>query len=405
MIGDPARARVEPGLSGRALFTLWLTVCLDMVGFGIILPVLPFHAERFGATPAAIAYLAAAFSLAQLVAAPLLGRLGDRVGRRPVLLLSIAGSCASMLLLAVANDLAWLFVARLCAGACGAKVPTAQAYVADRCAPERRAKALGRVGSAIGVGFVLGPAIGALLTTPSWPALPFVAAAGLSVCNWVLAFVWLPEARNARARPTPRGPRATLRRSPVLALIGLNLGLFVAFAGMESTFALLLEARLGWGASEVGLLFTLIGVTIVLSQGVVVGRVVARLGERGTLRVGLVVLSLGLAGLGAASHAPSLIVAACAVALGNGLVSPSLSALISQGTEPSRQGATLGLASAAASLGRVLGPVGAGSAFELLGPGSPALLGAGVTLVMLACTGARLRGQDQATASSPRSGS
>jgi MFS transporter, DHA1 family, tetracycline resistance protein len=380
----------ESGLSRRALITLWLTICLDMVGFGIILPVLPFHAERFGATPTTIAYLAAAFSLAQLVAAPLLGQLGDRIGRRPVLLISIAGSCASMLLLALADDLAWLFVARLFAGACGAKVSTAQAYVADHSAPDQRARALGRVGSAIGVGFVLGPAIGGLLTMPSWPALPFVVAAGLSVGNWVFAFAWLPEARDARPQvgSMKPAPRVSLRRSAVLALVVLNLGFFLAFAGMESTFALLLEARLGWGAWEVGLVFTLIGVTIVLSQGLLVERAVAWIGERRTLRVGLVVLTLGLAGLGAASHALSLTVAACAVALGNGLISPTLSALISQSSAPDRQGANLGLASSAASLGRVLGPAGAGAAFEWLGPGSPALLGAGLTLMLVGFTSA-----------------
>lgn len=372
------------GLSGRALLTLWLTICLDMIGFGIILPVLPFHAERHGATPMLIAWLAAAFSIAQLIAAPVLGRLGDRFGRRPVLLISIAGSCLSMILLAVADGLVGLFAARLLAGLCGANLATAQAYVVDHVGPERRAEALGRVGSAIGVGFVLGPVLGGLLTTSRFPALPFWVAAALALGNWVFALLWLPEQR----RPV-RERRVDRRRSPtaaVLVLILLELGVFVAFAGMESTFALLLRARFGWGALESGLLFAWIGVTIVLGQGLLVGRTVARIGEPQTLRAGLVLLALGLAGLGLARSALLLTAAACMVALGNALISPTLRTLLSRRSEPDRQGANLGLASAAASLGRVIGPAGAGLVFETCGPGWPALIGATIVLLLVACS-------------------
>lgn len=370
------------GLSGRALLTLWLTVCLDMVAFGIILPVLPFHAEQHGATPTLIAWLAATFSIAQLIGAPLLGRIGDRFGRRPVLLISIAGSCLSMILLAIADGLAGLFAARLLAGLCGANIATAQAYAVDRIEPKQRAAVLGRVSSGIGVGFILGPALGGLLSTPHWPALPFVIAAGLSLGNWVFALLWLPEPRRPTISPRATAVRASADRSPVIALILINLGVFVAFAGMESTFALLLQARLGWGAFESGLLFALIGVTIVLSHGLVVGRVVARIGERHTLHLGLVVLGLGLGALGFAGSALMMSTAACAIALGNGLISPTLNTLISERSQPGRQGVDLGLASSAASFGRVLGPVGAGLVFEACGPGWPALIGAAIVLLL-----------------------
>ena len=372
-------------LSRRALLTLWLTVCLDMVGFGIILPVLPFHAERYGASPVLIGWLAAAFSIAQLVAAPALGRLGDRFGRRPVLLCSVAGSCASMLLLALADGLALLFAARLLAGLCGANVATAQAYVVDRVEPSQRAAALGRVGSAIGVGFVLGPTLGGLLVMPQCPSLPFWVAAGLSLGNWIFVLLWLPESRRDAGEPRATRSRSLpSRRTPVASLLLLNLAVFVAFAGMESTFALLLEARLGWGALEAGLLFALIGVTIVLSQGLIVGRTVARIGEAKTLRLGLLTLGLSLAALGVAEHPLLLTMSACAVALGNGLFAPALHALLSKRSDPDSQGTNLGLATSAASVGRVLGPAGAGFVFEACGPGWPSLIGAAIVLA-LAC--------------------
>jgi DHA1 family tetracycline resistance protein-like MFS transporter len=381
----------DGGLSGRASLTLWLTVCVDMIGFGIILPVLPYYAERYGASPTTIGALAAAFSITQLVAAPVLGRLGDRAGRRPVFLLAIAGSIVSMLVLALADSLAWLFAARLLAGSCGGNVATAHAYVIERAHASERAAALGRVGAAVGVGFVLGPVLGGLLASSRWPGLPFLVAALLGVGNWLLVALWLPEHRRTSHEPRAASRDALTLRAvprPVLALVALNLGVYVAFAGMESTFALLLEARLDWGALETGLLFAWIGLTIVVSQGLLVGRVVARLGEWMTLRLGLVVLGLGLAGLAAGGHVISLSLAACAVALGNGLFSPSLHALLGEHATPGRTGASLGLASSAGSLGRVLGPAGAGLAFDGLGPGSPALFGAVLVLVLALAVGA-----------------
>jgi len=254
--------------------------------------------------------------------------------------------------------------------------------VLDHAGPERRGEALGRVGSAIGVGFVLGPTLGGLLTTASWPELPFWVAAALSLGNWLFACLWLPEHRPP-VRELVRERPLRSRRSAVLGLLLLNLGVFVAFAGMESTFALLLQARLGWGALQSGLLFALIGVTIVLSQGLMVGRTIARLGEPTTLRLGLIVLGVGLAGLAIADSGIVMTMAACVVALGNGLISPTLHALLGERSDPGEQGVNLGLASSAASLGRVLGPAGAGLVFERCGPGGPALIGA-VIVVLLA---------------------
>ncbi|KIG15395.1 Multidrug-efflux transporter quinolene resistance protein NorA [Enhygromyxa salina] len=363
---------------------LWVSVCLNMVGFGLILPVLPFHAERFGASPAVVTMLAASFSVAQLFAAPVLGRLGDRIGRRPILLISIAGACASMTMLALADGLGLLFAARLLSGSSAANAPTAQAYVAACVRPSERARALGRIGAATGVGFVLGPALGGLLSTPAWPSLPFVVAAILAGINFIVAFVWLPEAPRtaAPARPSPAGPRSASLTGWVLMVFGI----VAAFAAMESTFALLVEQRHGWGPGETGMVFALVGVVIVLSQAVIVGRVAAWLGDLAAMRLVLGLLAAGLACIGLAPGWLGATVGACLVALGNGLSSPTLHAMISRRSTPSRRGADFGLVSSAGSLGRILGPLAAGLVFESLGPGAPSLLGAGVVLALASVT-------------------
>ena len=188
---DPGRA--------RALLTVWFTLFLDLVAFGLIIPVLPFYAEHFGAAVWQVTLLSTVFSLAQFVMSPILGRLSDRYGRRRIMLLSIAGSSLSMLLLGLAGALWMVFAARLVNGACNANISTAHAYVADRTAPSERAKYMGMMGAAIGIGFVVGPIIGGLLALESMPELPFLVAAALGVLNFLMALVWLPESRARSA--------------------------------------------------------------------------------------------------------------------------------------------------------------------------------------------------------------
>lgn len=371
--------------------TLWLTLFLDLVGFGIIIPVLPFYATSFGASPQVVALLATAFSLAQFGAAPVLGRISDRVGRRPVMLISIAGACASMLVLGFASALWMVFAARLLSGLCTANISTAHAYVADRVAPVRRAKYMGLMGSAIGLGFVFGPAIGGLLSTPGRPELPFLVSAGLAAVNWLMAFVWLPESyrpeREPAALPSAAPVAGTGRLHAVLDalwgtplgwLVLVNFGFFVSFASMESTYALLLEAVLGWGPQQTGVIFAFIGVVIVLTQGVLVGRVVGRLGERITLMVGMALLLVAFCSLGLMTVPWVAFVGSALLACGNGLTTPSINALISRRSRAGEQGFNMGLASSAASLGRIAGPVSAGVVFEHIGPGVPMLVSAGV---------------------------
>lgn len=388
---DDEKEEPDVSVPVSAFATLWLTLFLDLVAFGIIIPVLPFYATDFGASPQVVTLLATTYSLAQLLASPVLGRLSDRVGRRPVMLVSIAGSAVSMLVLGLAHALWVVFVARVISGLATANISTAHAYVADRVPPSKRAKYMGLMGSAIGLGFVIGPALGGLLSTPGHPELPFLVAAGLSGLNWVMAFVWLPESRRARpateaAPPTvSAAPRRSLRTfvealwgTPLGWLILVNLGFVVAFSAMESTFALLLEAVLGYGAQETGGVFAFIGVAIVVTQGVLVGRVVARLGERGTLLLGMAILAAGLATVGLMEASWLAFVGSMGIACGNGLMNPSLNAWVSRVSSESTQGFNLGLAASSRALGRVLGPLWAGVVFERVGPGVPMLGAAGI---------------------------
>lgn len=406
----------EPSVPITAFATLWLTLFLDLVGFGIIIPVLPFYATDFGASPQLVTLLSTTFSLAQFVASPVLGRVSDRVGRRPVMLISIAGSCGSLLVLGFATTLWMVFAARLLAGLCGANISTAHAYVADRVEPARRAKYMGLMGAAIGLGFVFGPALGGLLSTPERPELPFLVAAGLAGINFVMALVWLPESHRPGSgsgsgsasapapAPTPSGAEPALRArsrrreiidalwgTPLGWLVVVNLAFYLAFSAMESTFALLLEAVLGWGAQQTGGLFAFVGIVIVLTQGVLVGRLVARMGERSTLMLGLALVVAAFVLMGVQRSPMLAFVASAGIAGGNGLVLPSINALVSRKSAADRQGFSLGLSASAAALGRIVGPVGAGVLFEQIGPGVPMIAGAGIVAVAWVLVLVRLR--------------
>ncbi len=394
---DPAPTA---GVPTKAFATLWLTLFIDLVGFGIIIPVLPFYATSFGASPQVVTLLSTSFSLAQFLAAPVLGRISDRVGRRPVMLISIAGSCVSMLVLGMATTLAVVFASRVLAGMSSANISTAHAYVADRVEPKRRAKYMGMMGAAIGLGFVFGPAIGGLLSTPEHPELPFLVSSGLAAINLLMAVVWLPESHRvdrgrtadepAKVDPgsssaTAAAPKTWWRSvggalwgTPLGWLALVNLAFYLAFSAMESTYALMLEAVLAWGPQQTGGIFAFLGVVIVLTQGVLVGRLVGRLGERRTLLVGMAILVAGLATVGLAEVPWPVVVGSACIAGGNGLITPSINALVSRHSSKDTQGFALGLSSSAAALGRILGPAGAGVVFERVGPGTPMMGAAGI---------------------------
>ncbi|MBX7081809.1 MAG: MFS transporter [Nannocystaceae bacterium] len=395
-----AGAARDGGVGMGAFATIWLALFLDLFGFGIVIPVLPYYASAFGASPAVVALLATSFSLAQFVMSPVLGRISDQIGRRPVMLISIAGSCGSMLVLGFANTLWMVFAARVVSGVCNANVSTANAYIADRVAPEQRARYMGMVGSAIGLGFVFGPAVGGLLSSHAMPELPFLCAAGLAAVNWLMAWRLLPESRKPTAASAARvglsplsalGRLARVRGTPLGPLTLVSFGFYIAFSAMESTFALLTEARLSWDARHTGYLFSLVGACIAFSQAVLLGRAVRRYGEKGTLVLGMCVLTTGLVALALGTTAIVIVVGSAALALGNGLVTPSVSAIVSRLSTADDQGLNQGLVQSAAALARIVGPVGGGLLFERLSPGAPMAVGAITVLLVLAAGVPRIR--------------
>jgi multidrug resistance protein len=400
---------MEPAARKRALWTIAFTLFLDLMAFGMILPVLPYYAEDFGASPVVVALLSTAFSLAQFVSSPILGRISDRRGRRPVMLISLLGSLFSALVLGFAHALWVVFLARLVSGIMKANVSTAHAYVADIVEPSQRAKYMGLMGAALGMGFVFGPAIGGLLSTESMPTLPFFAAAALNLVNLIMAVFWLPETHFKRGQAGDRDPlRASqvwksMRGQAFGTLIVITFVYYLAFAAMESTFALFTEYEFDWGAQQTGLFLTFIGLIIALSQGIMVGKLVARIREEGTLTLGIGSLGIGLGLLGGLPHLSEWLsipiissdgsITGIAIfvfgfigfftATGNGLMMAPISSLVSKTSDPRRIGFNMGVKESASALARISGPVLAGILFEVIEPGAPMIAGSAFCLLNL----------------------
>lgn len=361
---------------------IWSTVAIDLVGFGIVLPILPLYAERYGASPAAIGLLVASFSAAQFVFAPMLGRLSDRIGRKPVLVLSLAGTAVGSLLTAFAPTLAVLFVARILDGISGASVSVAQAAVADIAPRDQRARLLGLLSAAFGLGFVAGPALGSLAALGG-PQLPFVLAAVIAGVNALYAIRRLPEThrRAASSVVAPGEGRASSPGLTSASLVATAFTSVTAFAAFEATFALLGDRRFGFTLGSAGAVFALAGVMVALTSAGLIHPITGRLGDVRTLQVGLMLTAGGLAGLAIAGSWPVLLPALASVAAGQGLVAPTLASIVAATAGDRRRGAALGVQQAAGGLGRVIGPALGGLLFEGVGPGGP--MAAGAALMVL----------------------
>jgi DHA1 family tetracycline resistance protein-like MFS transporter len=379
---------VPPDRLPRGFWTIWTTVAVDLVGFGIVLPVLPLYARRYHASPFTAAGLVAAFSLAQLLASPAWGRLSDRVGRKPVLLVSLAGTAAGSLLTGLAAGLPLLFLGRLVDGASGASVSVAQASVADLAAPAQRARLFGFLGAAFGIGFVVGPAIGGALA-PIDPRLPFFVAAAIAAVNGVVAWRRLPETGGHRDAGVSHRTRGSAWRMPgVVPLLGVSFASLLAFSAFEGTFSLFGERRLGLHLGSTYLLFFIIGVLIALVEMGAVHPTVARFGELGALQFGLVFNAAGLALLPFVHSRVALAAPLVLLTVGQGLITPTLTSTVAGQVEHRRRGEVLGVQQSASGLARVIGPAVGGLLFESVGTGSPYALGA--VLVALAATGLAL---------------
>ena len=362
---------------------LFVTVFVDMLGYGLVVPLLPFYAGGLASGALLVGTLGSLYAAMQFFGGPFLAGLSDRTGRRPVLVACLLGASLAYALLGLAGTLPLVVVAVALAGAAGGTQATAQAFVADSTPPEDRARGLGIIGAAFGLGLMAGPLLGGLLSLHSL-ATPAFAASGLALLNAAFGLFVLPE-----SLPEERRSRAPLRRlDPVsevvrtirlggtgyllLAVLLLNL----AFAGLLTNFPLFSGARFGWGASENAFFFAFVGACAVLTQGFMVGRLQRRFGETGLALGGLAATALGLAAVGGSASGWVLYPVVGGIAVGAGLAIPALTALLSRRAPAGEQGRLMGGVQAVLSLALISGPLVAGAAFDELGVPAPYFIGA-----------------------------
>jgi multidrug resistance protein len=356
-------------LKRSPLIVIFTTVFIDLVGFGIVIPVLPFYAEGtiFNATPRTVGLLFASYSVMQLIFSPILGGLSDKSGRRPVLFLSIIGTGIGFLILGMANSLWMLFAGRILDGITGGNISTAQAYIADVTTNEDRAKGMGLIGAAFGLGFIFGPAIGGILSR--WGIhVPFFFAAGLCFANAMLLYFTLPETVTAdhpakHSATRGRGLQQLLRslKQPRLAFVLTIYFLFiVAFSIMTTAFSLYTMFRFGYDAQHTGYLFAYVGLIAVIIQGGLIGRLVKRFGEVPLVIVGALCFAISLFAVPfvgpAAGGLAALLVGGGVFSMGNSLATPALTSLASKSVGAGEQGSVLGVTQSVASLARAVGP-------------------------------------------------
>lgn len=356
----------------KPLLVIFLTVLVNLIGFGIIIPLLPFYAETFGASPFVIGLLFAAFSFSQLLAAPLLGHWSDAWGRRPVLIFSLIGTVVSFAMLALAHSLAMLFAARIVDGLSGGNITTARAYIGDIATEETRAKSFGMLGAAYGLGFIIGPGLGGLLarisyTTPIWVA---AAITGVAV---LLAWIWLPETVH-RVHAVAGSPWLALRelgtRPDLRVLFSIDFLYWASFSVYQTTFALFGEQRFAFNAVSTGYLLAAFGFLGVVVQGGLVGPVVRALGEKRTLSLGLVFAAIGWGGSALTHSLPLFIALLVPGAFGIGFCNPSLISMLSGAAGRHEQGRIQGAAGGLESLARVIGPLWGNGALQWFGEGT-----------------------------------
>ncbi|MGI9146124.1 MAG: MFS transporter [Chloroflexota bacterium] len=401
-IDQPYPARRRDALARRPLALILFTIFLDVLGLGLIIPVAPFYARAFGADALQVGLLFSAFAVMQFLTTPILGALSDRFGRRPILVFSLIGETAGYVLLAFANSLPLLFIARIITGATSGNIGAAQAYLADITTPQARTRTFGLLGAAFGLGFMFGPALGGLLSGLDMRA-PALAAAGLVALNVVFVALRLPESLplDRRSRLPLRGQinpigvisrllaRPTLR-IPLVATLLVNL----AFAGFQTNFAVYVGDRFGFGPLDVGTLFLALGLTSIFMQGLVLRRLSARFSDRAILLAGIGVSAVGYLLIGAVPSAPWLWAAVPVLSAGSALWRAPLGSLISKLVGAREQGQASGGSQAMSSLGSIVGPLVAGLAYERVGQAWPYVLAA---LIMLLTGALVLRSQPRAS--------
>jgi DHA1 family tetracycline resistance protein-like MFS transporter len=397
----------EPARRGKPMLVAFITIFLDLIGFGIVIPVQPFYAESYGAAPWAVTLLGASYSLMQFLFSPFWGGLSDRVGRRKIVLTSVALSGIGHLCFGFAPTLVWLFAARMLAGFGNANVGTAQAIISDVTTPETRAKGMGLIGAAFGLGFIFGPAIGGALSQIS-PQAPFFGAAALALVNFVSAALFLPETRRFGEKAA--APRHGLsfaalkdyfgRPGNIPRLLVVTFLTTLAFAMMEQTCGLYIEhawlGDKGLTAAEhlreasrlTAYYLVVVGIVATIIQGGLIGRLQRRFGEVGLVRTGVILLAVGLAllpPLVSSLSQPLFYFSGILLATGSALLTPASQALVSRSASQDEQGEALGLNQSLSALGRVIGPASAGFLFGHR-PGLPFYFAAALMVVGLCFT-------------------
>lgn len=373
MLGGCAKLwAMQQGKQRSALTVVFLTVFIDLVGFGIIIPLSPFLATRYGASAVDVGQLMAVYSLMQFIFSPVWGRISDRFGRRPVILISVLGAAIAHTGFAFAQSLWMLYVARIFAGICGANIATAMAYIADVTPRHERSKSMGLIGAAFGLGFILGPVLGGLggiigdrlgSTPPLGMSFGALIAGVLCLLNFLIAFKNLRESlpQEKRSVVKPRQSRLKLissylqRPTVNLLMIIYFLSIF-AMANMEPMMFLYVKDKFGWGLKIASLGFAYVGFMMALTQGYLIRKVMPRFGERKLLLTGLVFAAVGLTSIGLAANVYQLGLAVTLLALGTGFINPSITGSVSLLTPEDEQGTVIGVNQSMASLGRILGP-------------------------------------------------
>jgi MFS family permease len=388
----------------RALVVLLAVVFVNMAGFGVVIPLLPFYGRAFHASTVEIGAMFAAFALGQLFAEAFWGRLSDRIGRRPVLIATISGSALAYLALAFAPNIAIACAVRLLGGLMSGNISTIQGYLADVTPPMQRPARMGHLGAAFSMGFVTGPGLGGLLAKPSLGVagfqLPLLTAAGLAALAAIGVMVFVRETRHPAHASRAQRPRLEVAREafvdPIIGRVLVAAFIVISgFAGIEATYGLWTQARFGWGPRQIGFAFMAIGVIGALAQGLVTGALARRFGPARVLTWGLGLVGTGMIVQLVSPTWPIAIAGLFTTVFGQSLTFPNISALISQATPPERQGEVLGLNMSSNCLARIGGPIWAAAAFAHISIGAPF-----ATAAALIVPGLILAGQVSARAKS-----
>lgn len=383
-------------MNNKRLFSIILVVFIDLLGFSLILPLLPYYAETFKANQTVTGILIASYAVMQLIGAPILGRLSDRFGRRPVLLLSVFGTFLGFLLLGFANALWMLFASRILDGLTGGNLSVAQAYISDVTDEKNRSKGLGMIGAAFGLGFIIGPVTGGLLSQWGY-AVPAFAAAAISLINLVLIYTWLPESltEEKRSQMTEKRPAVSLNallvafQRPFTGSILITRFFFgLAFAIFQTIFSLYALAKFNLTARDTGFVLTYVGVLSVIVQGFLVGRLTSRFREDVLITVSVGLMAVSLLGWALVPSVFWLLVVLTPTALSGGILNTLLSSTLTKAVAPQEIGGILGLSAAVESSTRIIAPILGGALLEQVGTWSPGAFGAivmvGVTVYVIA---------------------